>query len=113
MKDDWEASEDSDAEKQEAPKPKGPVRNKGITKMKIAEKEAEEANRLAEMEAAAAEEADPILRKKREQQRTVEADMESARGLFGDAVISCLFFTTLNQLLIPVMGSSVQICYTN
>ncbi|KAH9819074.1 eukaryotic translation initiation factor 3 subunit J [Melampsora americana] len=89
VKDDWEASEDSDNEKKPEPtKPKGPVRNKGITKMKIAEKEAEEASRLAELQAKAEEEADPILRKKREQQRTVEADMENARGLFGDAVIS-------------------------
>ncbi|KAG0141268.1 hypothetical protein CROQUDRAFT_664095 [Cronartium quercuum f. sp. fusiforme G11] len=88
VKDDWEGSDDSEAKKKVAPKPKGPIRNKGITKMKIAEKEAEEASKLAELQAAEAEAADPVLRKKREQQRTVEADMENARGLFGDAVIS-------------------------
>lgn len=89
VKDDWEASEsENEAPKDQPAKPKAPVRNKGITKMKIAEKEADEALRLAEQEALAREAADPALRKKREQSRTIQADMENARGLFGDAVIS-------------------------
>ncbi|MBW0464546.1 hypothetical protein O181_004261 [Austropuccinia psidii MF-1] len=89
VKDDWEASESEGEKKSPEPsKPKGPIRNKGITKMKIAEKEAEEANQLAQMQALALQEADPVLRKKREQARNVEADLENARGLFGDAVIS-------------------------
>ncbi|KAH9465234.1 hypothetical protein MJO29_006984 [Puccinia striiformis f. sp. tritici] len=89
VKEDWEASESEEEKpKNETTKPKGPVRNKGITKMKIAEKEAEEALRLAEQEALAEQAADPVLRKKLEQTRTIQADMENARGLFGDAVIS-------------------------
>ncbi|WAR56276.1 hypothetical protein PtB15_7B122 [Puccinia triticina] len=89
VKDDWEASESEDEKnKNEPAKPKGPVRNKGITKMKIAEKEAEEALRLAEQEALAQQAADPVLRKKLEQTRTIQSDMENARGLFGDAVVS-------------------------
>jgi len=90
VKEDWEASE-SESEKaqtKEPAKPKGPVRNKGITKMKIAEKEAEEALRLAEQQALAEQAADPVLRKKLEQSRTIQSDMENARGLFGDAVVS-------------------------
>ncbi|KAI9622682.1 hypothetical protein H4Q26_014963 [Puccinia striiformis f. sp. tritici PST-130] len=89
VKEDWEASESEEEKpKNETTKPKGPVRNKGITKMKIAEKEAEEALRLAEQEALAEQAADPVLRKKLEQTRTIQADMENTRGLFGDAVIS-------------------------
>ncbi|KAI8454832.1 eukaryotic translation initiation factor 3 subunit J [Phakopsora pachyrhizi] len=93
VKDDWEASEGSDSEKdrrknEQESKPKGPIRNKGITKMKIAEKEAEEASRLAELRALEEQESDPTLRKRRDQQRAVEADLENARGLFGDAAIS-------------------------
>ncbi|PLW58225.1 hypothetical protein PCANC_00818 [Puccinia coronata f. sp. avenae] len=89
VKDDWEASEsESEKPKNEPAKPKGPVRNKGITKMKIAEKEAEEALRIAEQQALAEQAADPVLRKKLEQSRTVQSDMENARGLFGDAVVS-------------------------
>jgi translation initiation factor 3 subunit J len=89
VKDDWEASEsESEKLKNEPAKPKGPVRNKGITKMKIAEKEAEEALRIAEQQALAEQAADPVLRKKLEQSRTVQSDMENARGLFGDAVVS-------------------------
>lgn len=48
--DDWDAS--SDDEKKAAPKPTGPappVRQKGITKQKIAEKEAAERARLEEI----------------------------------------------------------------
>ncbi|CAH7670887.1 eukaryotic translation initiation factor 3 subunit J [Phakopsora pachyrhizi] len=88
---DEDAEEDSEKDRrknEQESKPKGPIRNKGITKMKIAEKEAEEASRLAELRALEEQESDPTLRKRRDQQRAVEADLENARGLFGDAAIS-------------------------
>lgn len=54
MKDDWDASDDEDDEANKKAKPAGPappVRQKGITKQKIAEKEAAEKARLEEMAA--------------------------------------------------------------
>lgn len=88
--DDWEASSSDGENKKNAAStgPPKPIRNKGVTRQKIAEKEAQEAQERAAAEAAAEEEADPVARKAREQKRTLDADMENARGLFGDASIS-------------------------
>ena len=88
MQDDWDASED------EAPKatgpaaPAGPIRKKGITKQKIAEREAAE---KAEAEARAAQEAadaDPAERRRREQAAVLAADMDNLSGLLGSAVVN-------------------------
>ncbi|KAK4705345.1 translation initiation factor 3 subunit J, partial [Phenoliferia sp. Uapishka_3] len=83
VKDDWDAS-DSDSEKKAAPKPTGPappVRAKGITKQKIAEKEAAEKARAAEI--AARRDDDPQARKAREKAAMLKADMANAADLFG------------------------------
>lgn len=91
--DDWEAESDSEAERKKAAAaaaagPAKPIRNKGVTRQKIAEKEAQEVQERLAAEARAEEEADPVARKAREQKRTLDADMENARGLFGEASIS-------------------------
>ncbi|EGG08794.1 uncharacterized protein MELLADRAFT_104630 [Melampsora larici-populina 98AG31] len=78
---DWKVSKDSHSKaKEEERKAKEPVCNKGITQMKTAGKKAEEVAQLAEFQAKGEEEVGQILRKRREQQRTIEADMEIARG---------------------------------
>ena len=85
--DSWE---DSDAE--EAPKaldttgPLPPLRQKGITKAKIAEREAAETARIREIEEQNGE--DSSEKKRRERQMQMQQDLENARSLFGDATIA-------------------------
>lgn len=85
--DDWDASED---EKPAAPAvPKGPIRQKGITKQKIAEKEAAEAAEAERQAKEAAEAADPTARRRAARERELKADLDNASSLFGsDAVAS-------------------------
>ncbi|KAK4053709.1 40S ribosomal protein S27 [Microbotryomycetes sp. JL201] len=87
VKDDWDASDEEApaAPKSNAPPP--PVRQKGITKQKIAEKEAAE---RARQEAAAqrAAEDDPALRRAREREAQLSADMDNAAALFGQTSVS-------------------------
>merc|ERR1712072_841723 len=87
VKDDWDASED---EKPAAPAvPKGPIRQKGITKQKIAEKEAAEAAEAERQAKEAAEAADPTARRRAARERELKADLDNASSLFGsDAVAS-------------------------
>ena len=87
MQDSWEDSDDEAAKKPAAPTgPAPPVRQKGITKSKIAEKEAAE---RAKLEAAIARnQEDPQEKRKREMQMQMAADLESARSLFGDAKLA-------------------------
>ena len=84
--DSWEDS-DEEAAKPAAPTgPPPPVRQKGITKSKIAEKEAAE---KAKLEAAlASQQEDPRERRKLELQMQMAQDLESARSLFGDAKLA-------------------------
>ncbi|KAM0753782.1 translation initiation factor eIF3 subunit [Meredithblackwellia eburnea MCA 4105] len=82
VKDDWDASDDED--KPAAAKPTGPpppVRQKGITKQKIAEKEAAERAKAAEL--AARKDDDPAARRAREREAMLKADMANAADLFG------------------------------
>lgn len=84
IKDDWDASDD---EKPAAPAaPKGPIRQKGITKQKIAEREAAERAEAERAAAEAAAEADPAARRKAARERELRADIDNAKGLFGDDV---------------------------
>lgn len=88
FQDDWDASED---EKPKAPAaPKGPVRQKGITKQKIAEKERAEREEAERLEAEAAAAADPAARRKAARERELKADMDNAKGLIGDAAVANL-----------------------
>jgi len=64
------------------------VRQKGITKAKIAEKEAAE---QAKLEAAlAASKEDPLEKKRRDMQMSIAADIDAASKLFGDASLADL-----------------------
>jgi translation initiation factor 3 subunit J len=91
LQDDWDASDDEEALAKKAAdaKPAGPappVRAKGITKQKIAEREAADKARLAEQ--AARNDDDPVARKQREKAAILRADMDSAALLFGSSSIS-------------------------
>lgn len=104
---DWDASDDEDAEKKDA-KPAGPappVRAKGITKQKIAEREAADKARAAEIAARVSahlfgrahehrradlarafvrqRDDDPQARKAREKAAMLKADLANAADLFG------------------------------
>ncbi|KAK4058883.1 Translation initiation factor 3 subunit J component [Microbotryomycetes sp. JL221] len=87
IKDDWDASEDEapTAPKSTAPPP--PVRQKGITKQKIAEKEAAERAKV-ELAAQRAAEDDPAARRAREREAQLSADMDNAAALFGQTSVS-------------------------
>ena len=64
------------------------MRQKGITKAKIAEKEAAE---QAKLEAAlAASKEDPLEKKRRDMQMSIAADIDAASKLFGDASLADL-----------------------
>ncbi|KAI5477832.1 hypothetical protein MNV49_005916 [Pseudohyphozyma bogoriensis] len=83
VKDDWDASDDEEVKKPVA-KPAGPappIRQKGITKQKIAEREAAEAARAKELAARSAD--SPQERKARERAAMLKADMDNAAALFG------------------------------
>ncbi|KAH8914732.1 translation initiation factor eIF3 subunit [Atractiella rhizophila] len=90
-KDEWDASDEEEKPASKLTGTPKPIRQKGrlcITKQKIAQREAEDA-RQAELEArAAAEASDPLLRKRREQQAQIAADLENAKSLFGDLALS-------------------------
>ncbi|KAL8293069.1 hypothetical protein RQP46_000763 [Phenoliferia psychrophenolica] len=82
-KEDWDASDDED-DKKAAPVATGPappVRAKGITKQKIAEREA--ADRAKAAEIAARRDDDPQARKAREKAAILKADMANASDLMG------------------------------
>lgn len=91
--DSWEDSDDDEAVAAKkaaaaaaANGPAPPVRQKGITKAKIAEKEAAE---RAKLEAALANsQEDPREKRKRELQAQMAQDLEAARSLFGDAKVA-------------------------
>lgn len=84
VKDSWE---DSDEEKPVTPSgPAPPVRQKGITKAKIAEKEAaEKAKMQALLER---DQEDPAARRARELAQQMQQDLENAQSLFGESTIS-------------------------
>jgi len=87
----WEDSDDEEEAAKKAAaaaanKPAPPLRQKGVTKAKIAEREAAEAAKLQERLARESE--DPRERKKREMQQQIAQDLENARALLGDSVIS-------------------------
>lgn len=88
LQDSWEDS-DNEAPPKPSESTKGPaptVRQKGITRAKIAEKEAAEAARLKQLEEE--EDEDPAEKKRRERQMQMQQDLENARSLFGDATIA-------------------------
>lgn len=87
VKSDWDASDDDEKPKPVAEtKPAGPIRQKGITKAKIAEKEAAERAKLEALLESSKE--DPMEKKRREMQMAIAADLDAASALFGDASIS-------------------------
>ncbi|SCV66954.1 BQ2448_5600 [Microbotryum intermedium] len=89
VKDDWDASDDEDEDKAKKPAgPAPPVRAKGITKQKIAEKEAAEQAKKAALAAKAREEGDPAARRARERAAMLKADMENATALFGASSVN-------------------------
>lgn len=88
LQDSWEDSDEDENANKAAAAPSGPappIRQKGITKAKIAEKEAQEQERLRAAQARASE--DPLVKKQREMKLQMENDLESARSLFGGATI--------------------------
>lgn len=82
VQDDWDASDD---DKPGASQPQGPIRRKGITKQKIAEREAAEAAEAEQREREAREAADPAARRERDQAAVLASDMDNMAGLFGSA----------------------------
>ncbi|KAL7006070.1 Translation initiation factor 3 subunit J component [Cystobasidiomycetes sp. EMM_F5] len=86
VKESWEDSDEEEVAKPVATGPPPPIRQKGITKAKIAAKEAEEIARIQQQSERDNE--DPAARKEREIRMQMEADLENAKSLFGGASLS-------------------------
>ncbi|KAK4332820.1 LOW QUALITY PROTEIN: Fructose-bisphosphate aldolase [Rhodotorula toruloides] len=85
VKDDWDVSDEEDK-----PKPQvvvGSLRNKGATKQKIAQKEAEERKKAEEAERLAREN-DPAALRAKARAAQLRSDMDSAASLFGEASLN-------------------------
>ncbi|GAA98011.1 uncharacterized protein L969DRAFT_357565 [Mixia osmundae IAM 14324] len=90
VKDSWSSDSDEDKPRQSAPAngsaaSAAPVRRKGITKQKIAEKEAAEQARQEEAERLARLANDPAARKRQEREQQEKSDLVAAKALFGSA----------------------------
>ncbi|GAA6016591.1 hypothetical protein JCM10207_002852 [Rhodosporidiobolus poonsookiae] len=85
-KSDWDVSDDDDKPKKPAPVV-GSMRNKGVTKQKIAAKEAEERKKAEEAERLEREN-DPAALRAKARAAQLRSDMDSAASLFGESSLN-------------------------
>ncbi|KAE8223866.1 hypothetical protein CF319_g3161 [Tilletia indica] len=94
VKDDWDDDDDEDEKKTASASAAAPSKKRGTVKQKIAEREAEERRRAErgdndeDDEDDDDDEDDPIVRRKREREAQIRADVENAASLLGTSKIS-------------------------